>query len=505
MREGRRKRATIKPATQGADYRQLSHRLAAQSLYSQDKIAAIHNAALTGLEDIGITFALEEAQELFQQAGAVVDGDHIRIGKDIVEAALASCPSSCQLKAPHPDFDRPYHQTSLLFTPAGGCPNVYDAIHGRRPGNAASYRDAVKLTQMMDVLHVQAVSPEPQDVPLHLRHIFMTETQLSYCDKIMSVYARGRGQVMQNFELIQTALAIDEASFTANPHVMTVVNSNSPRIFDKPMAQALIDFARYGQLAVITPFCLAGAMAPISLEGALLLQHMECLAGITLSQLAHKGAPVSYGGFASNVDMKSGSPAFGTPEHVKMQIASGQLARHIGLPWRSAAGSASNMADAQGNLENTNALWGAMMGHANLVLHAAGWLEGGLSFGFEKFITDCEAVQITAEMCLPKQQDEIEQAYQAIIDTAPGGHFFDNPHTMARYQDAFYQPLNADLSNYGRWQEAGGQSAEQRATKKWQSLLAAYQPSEHAQARAERLSPLAEKLRQKGGALPLDG
>ena len=504
MRERKRAKKQAPKLSEAVFYHKLTHALEPQRLYTEDKIAAIHETALQGLETLGIAFPLAEAKQIFQKAGAVIDGDIVKIGRDIITHALSQCPRDITLKAPVSDYDRDYNATSLLFAPAGGCPNVSDRARGRRPGDADSYIEAVKLTQMMDVMHVQTVAPEPQDVLLPMRHLFMTETQLSHCDKIMSVYARGTEQTMQNFEMICTALAIDEASFKANPHVMTIINSNSPRIFDKAMAQALIDFAHYGQLTVITPFCLAGAMAPITLEGALLLQHMECLAGITLSQLAKSGAPVSYGGFASNVDMRSGAPAFGTPEQVKMQIASGQLARYIGLPWRSAAGSASNCVDAQANLENTNALWGAMISNANLVLHSAGWLEGGLTFDFEKFITDCEALQIAAELGVSRSSDDLQQSLQAISCTEPGGHFFDNPHTMSRYQDAFYAPLNADLSNYGTWQESGSLRAEQRASDRWQKLIADYKPSEEAQIRAERLAPLTDKLRRAGGAMPVN-
>ena len=492
-------------STRQERYRHLTHDMQPQALFSDDKIAALHDAALRGLEELGIAFALPEAREIFAKAGAKISDEMVYIGRDIVKEALAKCPQEITLKAPNPLYDKAYHQTSLLFTPAGGCPNVSDAIRGRRPGDAQSYSEAVKLTQMLEVLHVQSVAPEPQDIPIHLRHLFMTQTQLSQCDKIISLYARGRGQLMQSFELIKTALDVDDESFQANPHAITIVNSNSPRLFDKPMAQALIDFAHHGQLSVITPFCLAGAMAPVTIEGAMILQHMECLAGITLAQLAKSGAPVSYGGFGSNVDMRSGSPAFGTPEHIKMQILSGQLARHIGLPWRSAAGSASNLGDAQGNLENTNALWGAVLGNANLVLHAAGWLEGGLTFGFEKFITDIEALQIIAEMTSGTEPDEIEDAYQAISDTAPAGHFFDNPHTMTRFKDAFYPPFNADLSNFGTWQANGAQSADMRATAKWQALLEAYQPPQEAGIRQDRMTPLLDEFHNLGGAMPLDG
>ena len=485
-------------------YRHLQHAFAPQSLWSDDKIAAIHEAALRGLEELGIQFILPEARKIFAKAGARLTGEMVYIGRDIVSAALASCPQTIKLKAPSAAYDHDYGSKDILFTPAGGCPNVYDHLRGRRPGDSKSFEEAVKLTQLFDVLHVQTVAPEPQDIPLHLRHIYMIQTQLSLCDKVLSLYARGRAQLMQSFEMIANALAIESSQLMANPHAMTIINSNSPRLFDQPMAEGIIDFARHGQLSVITPFCLSGAMAPVTIEGALLLQHMECLAGITLSQLAKQGAPVSYGGFGSNVDLRSGSPAFGTPEHIKMQLGSGQLARHIGLPWRSAAGSAANCADAQANLENTNALWGAMSGNANLVLHAAGWLEGGLTFGFEKFITDIEALQILAELC-HHDHDDTEQALQAIAHTAPGGHFFDNPHTLERYQNAFYEPLNADLSNYGTWQAAGSATAQDRACKIWQEHLASFEPSQDATERADRLRPIADALIKKGGAKPLDG
>ena len=494
-----------KAAPRHKAYRSLQHPFTAQAMLSADEIHNLHHKALKALAELGISFPLEEARSLFQKAGAIIIDDMVYIGAEMVEAALASAPSSMALYGADGRHHQDYNQTALLFAPAGGCPNVSDHIHGRRAGDSQSYVDALKLTDGFDVLHVQSVAPEPQDIPVNERHIFMVESQLAHSDKILSLYARGRGQLEQSFALIQTALHLSDEQFQNHIHAMTIINSNSPRIFDKPMAQAIIDFAKAGQLSVITPFCLAGAMAPISLEGALLLQHMECLAAITLSQLARKGAPVSYGGFSSNVDMKSGSPAFGTPEHMRMQIISGQLARHIGLPWRSAAGSASVLADAQGTLENMNALWGALSGQANLVLHAAGWLEGGLTFGFEKFITDLEALQIIAELCQAHKKDNLDEAYDAIANTKPGGHFFDNPHTMTRYQTAFYEPLNADLSNFGTWQKNGGFNAEERAATIWQEKLARYQQPEAGKVRQEAIACLAMSLRQKGGAAPLDG
>jgi trimethylamine--corrinoid protein Co-methyltransferase len=242
-------------------------------------------------------------------------------------------------------------------------------------------------------------------------------------------------------------------------------------------------------------------MAPITVAGALVLQHAEALAGITLAQLSRAGAPVAYGGFSSNVDMKSGSPAFGTPEHIRANLGSGQLARFIGLPWRSATGAASNAPDAQGATETVNALWAAMLAQATVTVHAAGWLEGGLSFGYEKFILDVEALQTLAELCRPAAADTAALAYDAIAEVAPGGHFFAAQHTMERYQTAFYAPLVADLSNHGLWVEQGAQTADQRATAIWQRVLRDFTAPTACAGIQDRLATFLAD-RQKAGGMP---
>jgi trimethylamine--corrinoid protein Co-methyltransferase len=303
--------------------------------------------------------------------------------------------------------------------------------------------------------------------------------------------------------MVRRGFALSDADFTDGVWVSTVINSNSPRRLDTPMARGIIDFARAGQMSIITPFCLAGAMAPVTVAGALVLQHAEALACIALAQLAAPGAPVSYGGFSSNVDMKSGAPAFGTPEHMKMQLGAGQLARHIGLPWRSAAGSAANTTDAQGATENALGLMGAVMAGATLVIHAAGWLEGGLTFGFEKMICDLEAVQTVAELCAATDADAAAMAFEAIRDVAPGGHFFATQHTMDRFDRAFYAPLVADLSNFGNWTANGALSAEERATAVWQDRLASFTAPAGAAEIAERVAPYVARMTAAGGAHPV--
>jgi trimethylamine---corrinoid protein Co-methyltransferase len=486
------------------DYGHLTHPFTPQSVFSDDAVAALHDAALGVLQREGMKVLLPEARALFAGAGARVDGDMVFIGRDIVEVALAVTPRRFRLRAAGPGRERDYAPGQLLFGPGAGCPNATDLLRGRRPGTLRDYEETLALQQSFDVIHILGPSVEPQDVPGPLRHYAMMRAQICRADKPMFVYARGRGQIEDSLAMIRLGLGLSEADWADGVWAYTVINTNSPRQLDNPMAQGIIDFARAGQASIITPFCLAGAMAPVTVAGALVLQHAEALAGITLAQLARAGAPVSYGGFSSNVDMKSGAPAFGTPEHLKMQIGSGQLARHIGMPWRSGSGAASNTADMQAAQETLHTLWGAMMAHCTLVVHAAGWLEGGLSFGYEKFVGDIEALQTLAEMCVRPGAAPADFALDALAEVPPGGHFFAAKHTMERYDGAFYAPLVADLSNFGQWSEAGSLRSDQRATAIWQKVLADFQPPAHGAEAGSRLAQFIADRTAAGGAAVLD-
>lgn len=503
-RSGGRRRAQSDAAkpVRVPNYRTLRHPFQPQTVFSADEIDSIHNTALRVVEELGIKVLLPEARDIFRRAGARVVEDMVFIGREIVASALKTAPASIRLRAANPQREQIYEEGAMLFMAGAGCPNATDLKRGRRPGDLQAYVETLKLAQTYDVIHMLGPCVEPQDVPIQFRHYAMMRAQLEHCDKPMFVYARGTGQVHDSFEMIRLALALSDDDFTDGVWATTVINSNSPRMLDNPMAQGLIDFARAGQMSIITPFCLAGAMAPITVAGALTLQHAEALAGITLAQLTRAGAPISYGGFSSNVDMKSGSPAFGTPEHVKMQIGAGQLARHIGLPWRSATGSASNTPDMQAATETTMALWGGCMANATLTVHAAGWLEGGLSFGYEKFINDIEALQILAELCAKPKGDDAEIGFDALAAVEPGGHFFATQHTMDRYQTAFYAPLVADLTNFGAWTEAGAQTSAQRATDIWTKNLAEFQDPPHGARAASALEAFVETRKKAGGAAP---
>jgi len=232
------------------------------------------------------------------------------------------------------------------------------------------------------------------------------------------------------------------------------------------------------------------------------LQHAEALGGIVLAQLVRPGAPVIYGNFSSNVDLKSGAPKFGTPEHFKATLASGQLARFVGLPWRSGGGSSAYASDAQAANETQFGLWATVLAGATMLIHAAGWLEGGLAESYEKFITDVETLQTIAEICTATPADAAAIGYEAIADVAPGGHFFSTPHTMARFRQAFYEPVVRDSANFGNWTEAGAQTATQRAHGVWKRILAEYQPPASAAGVGEVLDSFIAARKAAGGAPP---
>ncbi|MGO1120510.1 trimethylamine methyltransferase family protein [Rhodovibrionaceae bacterium A322] len=505
---GRRRRpdsnqsSSLRPTS----YKQLKHPFTPQKVFSEDEVSAIHDTALRVLEELGIKVLLPEAREIFGKAGARLndENDMVLIGREIVMAALETAPSSIRLRARNPAHEQDYTTGTMMFSAGAGCPNATDLERGRRPGRLSDYEEALKLSQTFDVIHMFGPNVEPQDVPIQFRHYEMTRAQMEFGDKPLFIYSRGRDQVRECFEMIRQGFNLTEEDFTDGAWASTVINSNSPRLLDKPMAQGIIDFARAGQMSIITPFCLAGAMAPVTVAGALTLQHAEALACITLAQLSKAGAPVSYGGFSSNVDMKSGSPAFGTPEHVKMQIGGGQLARHVNLPWRSATGAASNCPDMQAAMETQSALWGALMGQVTMTKHAAGWLEGGLTFGYEKFINDLEGLQTVAELCSKPEGSAAEIGFEALAEVEPGGHFFAAQHTMERYQTAFYKPLVADLSNFGTWEANGALTSAERATAIWKDCLENFKQPPTGEEAADRLAAYIADHRAAGGAKPLD-
>jgi trimethylamine--corrinoid protein Co-methyltransferase len=472
---------------------------------SEDEVAHIHDSALSILERDGMRVLLPEARARYAAAGAMVDeaSETVRLDRSLIAAALSSAPASIEMTAPNPDRNVVLGGRSVAVVPVSGPPNASDLDRGRRPGTLRDLHELLKLAQSFDVIHLLGPSIEPQDISPPFRHLESTLAQLTLSDKIPFVYSRGRPQVEDCFSMIRAAHGLSEESFRSAVYTYTNINTNSPRQLDIPMAQGILDFAAAGQLLIITPFTLAGAMAPITVVGALALAHAEALAGITLAQITRPGAPVVYGGFTSNVDMKSGSPAFGTPEYVKASFGTGQLARHVGLPWRSSNATASNVADGQAVYESQMSLWGALLGGCNLLIHGAGWLEGGLCASYEKFIIDVEMLQMFAEIFQPLVTNAEEIGLDAISSVAPGGHFFSTPHTMQRYKTAFYTPLVSDWRNYGQWHEDGARTVTQRANTVWHETLDRFTAPPRDPAIIEALTSFVDRRKAEGGATPV--
>ncbi len=502
-RRGRKAALADTAPRRKVDYHNLRNPFPPMNIFSEDRIDAIHTASLNVLEELGIRVLLPEAVEIYRQAGARISDDNmVHIGRDMVEAALETAPARIPLRAGRREKDLCLELGALVFQPGAGCPHATDLKRGRRPGTLSDFRELVQLTQHFDVLHMVPPLVEAQDIPLNLRHLAMTEAELMLSDKLPFIYSRGTPQVMDGFEMIRDFRGLDDDEFHQISHCYTIINTNSPRLLDIPMAQGVIDFARAGQMSIITPFTLMGAMAPITVAGAITLSHAEALAAIVLGQLARPGAPLCYGTFTSNVDMKSGAPAFGTPEHFQASLAAGQLARRVGLPWRCAGGSAANMNDVQAANESQFALWGCLMAGATVVIHSAGWLEGGLTVSYEKLVTDCEVLQMVAEMCARTDDSDDAIALGALREVPPSGHFFGAGHTMNRYQTEFYEPLVGDWSNFGTWTERGSIDANTRATGIWERIVHETPGPAHDPDRIGALQEFVAKRTEEGGANP---
>ncbi|MGI9406616.1 MAG: trimethylamine methyltransferase family protein, partial [Hyphomicrobiaceae bacterium] len=415
-RRGREQRQSDTQPARDTNYAQLQNPFTPQKAFSDDHTAAIHDAALRVLEELGIRVLHDGARKWLQDAGAEVDDDTrlVKLDRGLIAQSLDAAPSQFVLQAGVPERHVTMGGDSIAFVSVGGAPNFSDLDGGKRTGTLEDTRNIIRLAEMFDVMHLQSPNVESQDVPLNVRHLQVTHSQLTLSNKTPFIYSRGAPQVRDCFEMMRLARGLDEDAFRAKPYCYTVINTNSPRQLDIPMCQGIIDFATAGQALVITPFTLSGAMAPVTVAGALTLQHAEALAGIALAQIVRPGTPVVYGSFTSNVDMKSGAPAFGTPEYIKAALGGGQLARHIGLPWRGSSPTASNAPDVQGSYETLMSLWASLLGGVNMVLHAAGWLEGGLTASMEKFILDVEGLQILAEAFQPLEMTDADIGFDAI-------------------------------------------------------------------------------------------
>ncbi len=473
---------------------------------SADELESIHVASLRVLEEIGMDFLDPESREVLRAAGAGVEpgSERVRFDRAMVEELIRTAPSSFTLHAPNPAHDLVIGGDWVAFGSVASAPNVYDADRGRRVGNRADYQDLIRLSQMLNVVHFFAGYPvEPVDIHASVRHLHAIHDLVTLADKPIHAYSLGRQRNIDALEMMRIRRGVDDATIDREPSIFTVINSSSPLRLDTPMLQGILEFSRRNQVIVMTPFTLAGAMAPVTLAGALAEQNAEALAGMVLTQVVRPGAPVVYGGFTSNVDMQSGAPAFGTPEYMRTAMVGGQLARRYGVPYRSSNVSAANAVDAQAAYESVFSLWGAVMGGVNLLMHGAGWMEGGLHAGFEKVILDADLLGMVAAFLDPIVVDDDTLAFSAMEEVGPGGHFFGAAHTQERYRTAFHKPLLSDWRNWETWEEAGSPQAAGKANRLWKELLAAYEAPPIDPAVAEELQAFVDRRVAEGG-VPTD-
>ena len=484
-------------------WREVMNPYAPVTVLSEDQVEAIHHASLHLLERTGMRVLHAEARRLFAAAGAEVDEATrmVFLDEGLVGEMLAHAPAEISLRARNPARDLRLGGSHIAFTSVGGPAYVSDLDNGRRTGTFEDQCDYLRVVQSLNIIHQEGGGPfEAMDLHPETRHLDLYHAQIRLLDKTWQPVALGRERAADAIEMACIALGVDRAELAERPALLAIINTNTPLQLDVPMAEGTIELASAGQAVCITPFTLAGAMGPATLAGTLALQNAEALLGVTLTQIVRPGAPVLYGAFTSNVDMRSGSPAFGTPEHTKAAHASGQLARFYGLPFRSSNTTSANAVDAQAAYESGMSLWGAVMGHANLVNHAAGWLEGGLTASFEKLVVDAEMLQMMAEYMRPIEVNDDTLALDAIAEVGPGGHFFGSPHTMERYESAFYSPLVSDWRNFETWNDDGAVTAAGRANRIWKQLLREYEAPPLDPAVDEALTAYVAKRKEAGGA-----
>lgn len=467
-------------------------------------VAAIHDGAMRILEEIGIAFFNAEARAVLKQAGCKVVGEQVFMDRAFVMEMVGKAPARWTLTPRNRDRQLVMGDRHILFGNVSSPPNYWDLSLARKvPGTRAQCADLLKLSQYFNCIHFIGGYPvEPQDIHASIRHLDVLEDALTLTDKVIHAYALGAERVEDAMEMVRLAGGVSHEEFDATPRMFTNINSTSPLKHDEPMIDGWMRMARRNQGLVVTPFTLAGAMAPVTLAGAVAQSLAEALSAVALAQYIRPGAACAIGTFTSNVDMKSGAPAFGTPEYMRATQMTGQMARFYGLPMRASGVCAANVPDGQAMWETCNSLWSAVQSGTNMVYHAAGWLEGGLIASPEKFVMDCEEVQMIQRYLEPEvyATGPGEIALEAIAEVGTDGHFFGIDHTQDRYTTAFYQPFVSDWRNFEAFEAAGGAWTAERAHHLAKDILSHFEvPTMDGDAR-EALRAFVIKRKEEGGA-----
>ncbi|SIN99146.1 trimethylamine methyltransferase family protein [Vannielia litorea] len=471
---------------------------------TEEGVAAIHEGAMRILEEIGIVFLNEEACAIFAEAGCTVEDQVVRMGRDWVMEMVGKAPREFTITPRNPAKALPIGGRAILFGNVSSPPNYWDLSLGSKvPGNREQCANLLKLTQYFNCIHFAGGYPvEPVDLHPSVRHLDVLFDKLTLTDKVAHAYSLGPERVEDVMDMVRISCGLTDEEFEAKPHMYTNINSTSPLKHDWPMIDGCLRCIRRGQAVIVSPFTLAGAMAPVTMAGAVAQSIAEALSAIALFQYVRPGCPCVIGTFTSNVDMKSGAPAFGTPEYMRATQMTGQMARYYGLPLRASGACTANVPDGQAMWETSNSLWSAVQSGTNIVYHAAGWLEGGLIASPEKFIMDCEMLQMIQRYFEPEVvatgPDEI--AVEAIAEVGHYGHFFGIDHTQARYETAFYQPIVSDWSNFEAWQAKGGVWTAERAHLIYKQIIDGFVPPPMDEGIREELEAFVDRRKREGGA-----
>jgi len=459
----------------------LTRALAPVELVSEEGLALLEGNAETILEEVGVEIRdYPSALDRFAAAGAQVDGTRVRFPRGMCREIVGRAPAVYTQHARNPANSVQIGGTATVFAPNYGSPFVHDLDSGRRYATLADFENFVKLAYLHPYLHHSGGTVcEPVDVPVSKRHLDMVYAHLRWSDKGLMGSVTAGERAADSVELVRIAFGGDLADEAGNQRTVltSLINASSPLVWDATMLASAEVYAAANQATIITPFILAGAMAPSTSAGVVAQTLAEALAGITFVQLVRPGAPVVLGSFASSMSMQTGAPTFGTPEPALVLYTMAALARRLGVPFRSGGSlTSSKLPDAQAAYESAATLLPTVVAGTNFVLHGAGWLEGGLAIGYEKFVLDADQLGMMATFAQGLDLSENGQALDAIRENTPGQHYLGTAHTLANFETAFYRSEAADNSSYEQWVEDGSLDAAQRANRVWKQRLAAYEP-----------------------------
>jgi trimethylamine--corrinoid protein Co-methyltransferase len=493
------RKAARAAASTGADAF-ITRSLTPLDIVSSEGLELLEHNAETILAEVGVEIRdYPSAIERFRAAGADVDGTRVRFPRGLCRSIVtATAPAIYTQHGRNPERNVQIGGDATVFAPNYGSPFVHDLDAGRRYATLADFENFVRLSYMSPYLHHSGGTVcEPVDVPVSKRHLDMVHAHLRYSDKPFMGSVTAGSRAADSVEMARIAFGGDLADRT----VMTsLINASSPLVWDATMLEAAEVYAENNQASIFTPFILSGAMAPVTPAGVAAQTLAEALVGMTFAQLVRPGSPVVFGSFASSMSMQTGAPTFGTPEPAIVLYTVAALARRLNVPFRSGGSlCASKLPDAQAAYESMATLMPTVLGGVNFVLHAAGWLEGGLAIGYEKFILDCDQLGAMHKLVQGLDLSENGQAVDAIRDNEPGNHFLGTAHTLANFESAFYRSTTSDNSSFEQWTEEGGLDAAQRANRIWKEQLASYEPPPLDEAIAEELT---EYLERRRGEIP---